>query len=157
MPKVICHDKDGNEKEFNSDQLLHRPSIYGILIEDGKILLSKQYDGYDFPGGGIHLHETVDEALVREFWEETGLNVKPGKLIHIDTSFFINYGEPFNCTIIYKVVEKISGELSKDNLDSDEIEYVDMPEWILLDDVKKIKYHNSVDSPMVIKKSLEQV
>lgn len=146
MPKVICHDIEDNEQEIDSEKFLHRPSVYGILIEDGKILLSKQYDGYDFPGGGIELHEIIDQALVREFWEETGLKIKSGETIYTDTSFFIDArGQSFNCTLIYKIVEKVSGELSKDNLDPEEKKYADMPEWIDLKDIGKIKFYNGLD------------
>jgi hypothetical protein len=37
------------------------------LIENNKILLSKQFDGYDFPGGGVNLDETLEETCAREF------------------------------------------------------------------------------------------
>lgn len=164
MLKVICHDIHHNEKEFDSEKLTHRPSVYGILIENNKILLSKQYDGYDFPGGGIELHETIDQALVREFWEETGLKIKPGKIMCSDTSFFIDArGQSFNCTLIYKIVEKVSGTLSKDNLDPEEKKYADMPEWIDLNDIGKIKFYNglergsTIDSVALIQKALEKL
>lgn len=164
MLKVICHDIHHNEKEFDSEKLTHRPSVYGILIENNKILLSKQYDGYDFPGGGIHMHETIDQALKREFWEETGINVEPTKLIHCDTSFFVmRRGNPINATLIYYLCEKISGKLSKDNLDAEEKKYADMPEWIGLKDIGKIKFYNglergsTIDSVALIQKALEKL
>ena len=50
---VICRDLDKREFAVSSDKLVFRPSVYGILIENSKVLLPKQWDGYDFPGGGI--------------------------------------------------------------------------------------------------------
>jgi len=63
--KVICHDLNEKEFEVDADKLIFRPSIYGVLIEDNKVLLSKQWDGYDMPGGGVNIHETLEEALKR--------------------------------------------------------------------------------------------
>ena len=75
--EIICHDISDREYAVSPDKFIFRPSVYGVLIEDGKILLSRQWDGYDFPGGGMNIDETLEEALLREFWEETGLRVRP--------------------------------------------------------------------------------
>ena len=54
--------------------------VYGLLIEDNKILLVKKktgpYDGkLDLPGGTIEFGETPTCTLKREIKEETGLDV----------------------------------------------------------------------------------
>lgn len=55
-----------------------RPSVRGIIIKDGKIAMmhSLKYDYYKLPGGGIEGEETLEETLVREVREESGLIVK---------------------------------------------------------------------------------
>ncbi len=55
-----------------------RPSVRGIIIREEKIALvhSLLYDYYKFPGGGLEQNETVEEALIREVREETGLQVE---------------------------------------------------------------------------------
>jgi len=86
--KIICKDVHGKEYEIAVGQLSFRPSVYGVIIQDGKAFLSKQWgDGYDFPGGGIELGETIEEALKREVKEETGLEVKVGEIIAVENSF----------------------------------------------------------------------
>lgn len=59
-----------------------RPSVRGIVIRDGKVLLvhSLKYDYYKFPGGGIEPGEGMEEALCREIREETGFAVVPGSV-----------------------------------------------------------------------------
>jgi 8-oxo-dGTP pyrophosphatase MutT (NUDIX family) len=153
--KVICHDVEGNKKEVDIKELKFRPSVYGVLIENGKILLFKQWDGYDFPGGGVEIGETINEALEREFWEETGLKIKIGQPVICETSFFAPrfVEEYWNCPLIYFLCEKVSGELSKDNFDEHEKKYADMPEWIDLDGVDKLKFYNSIDSVKVIREA----
>ena len=161
MPRKIitCHSLDKKLYEVDSDELIFRPSVYGILIEEGKILLSKQFDGYDFPGGGINIGETIDEALKREFFEETGLFVEPVRPIHCETTFFkpshsrIHRDEFWNCPLIYFLVNKTGGEISKNNFDIEEQGYADLPEWFDLDAIKELKYVNSVDSIKIIEKA----
>ncbi len=86
--KVICHDINNQKFEVNPRDLLWQPSVYGVLIEKGKVLMSKQWDGYDFPGGGVEIDETLEEALKREFFEETGLTIKVLNSVHCESSFF---------------------------------------------------------------------
>ena len=55
--------------------------------------------------------------------------------------------------IIYCLVKQIGGKISKDNFDEEEKNYADLPEWIDLGKVNKLKFFNSVDSASVIKKA----
>jgi 8-oxo-dGTP diphosphatase len=61
----------------------------GILVEDGKVLLSgnRWYSEkplvWTLPGGRTEDGEGVTEALVREFKEETGLTVQVGELAYV--------------------------------------------------------------------------
>jgi ADP-ribose pyrophosphatase YjhB (NUDIX family) len=57
-----------------------------VVDERGRLLLIKRGHEpgaglWSLPGGRIEPGETDDEALVRELREETGLTVKPGKLV----------------------------------------------------------------------------
>ena len=55
-----------------------RPSVRGIVIKDGKIAMmhSLKYDYYKLPGGGIEEGEQLEDTLIREVREESGLIVK---------------------------------------------------------------------------------
>jgi 8-oxo-dGTP pyrophosphatase MutT (NUDIX family) len=55
--------------------------VYGILINENKVLLIKKSRGaykgmFDLPGGSIEFGEKVEDALKREFIEETGVVLK---------------------------------------------------------------------------------
>jgi len=58
-----------------------------ILIEDGKILLLEQRvsgrRNWSLPGGAVEVGETIEECLVREVQEETGLIVSMDRLLYV--------------------------------------------------------------------------
>ncbi len=67
-----------------------RIRVAGILIKDGKILLvrhKKINESYWLlPGGGIEFGESTENALIREFKEEVGIEVEIGKLVFVHDS-----------------------------------------------------------------------
>ena len=68
-----------DKKNYNPNGTVgKRPSVRGIIIKDGKIAMmhSKKFDYYKLPGGGIEPGETLEETLIREVREESGLIVK---------------------------------------------------------------------------------
>jgi 8-oxo-dGTP pyrophosphatase MutT (NUDIX family) len=157
MKKIVCHDKDGKIAKVDKEKLIFRPSIYGIIIKGDKILLSKQWDGYDFPGGGINKGETQEEALKREVNEETGIDVKMGRLVDCFDSFFRPYflDEYWHCHLLYYTCKNPKGEISTENFDEYEKQYAGKAEWIPLNKISKLKFYNNINSIELIKKALK--
>jgi len=154
--KVICKDIKGNLSEVLVNELSFRPSVYGVIINEGKILLSRQWDGYDFPGGKIELGETIEEALIREVKEETGLEVNVGKIVACENSFFklAKDGKPVQSILIYYLCSVTGGKISNDYLSENEKNYANTAEWMELSQIEKIKFYNSIDSIKIIKEIL---
>lgn len=155
--EIVCTDLNGNTVSAPLSKLTFRPSVYGVMIEDGKILLSKQWDGYDFPGGGIDLGESINDALKREVKEETGVDVEIGRIVACENSFFKFRFEDkcVQAIWMFYLCKRVGGELTTEFFDEHEKEYADMPEWISLDDIDKIKFYNSADSLKIIKDAIE--
>ena len=61
--------------------------VTGILIEDNKILLVKQKisakRNWSLPGGKLEQGETLEQGIIREMKEETGLDVEIVRLLYL--------------------------------------------------------------------------
>lgn len=77
-----------------------RQGAYGVLVRDGRIaVVQVGYTKftYDLPGGGIDDGETPEQALKREYLEETGLEVKVGGMLAEFNHYMIHdNGTPYN-------------------------------------------------------------
>jgi ADP-ribose pyrophosphatase YjhB (NUDIX family) len=65
-----------------------RPGVSAIIITAQGLLLQRRNDNnlWGLPGGAVEISESVTEAIVREVREETGLEVKPLRLIGVYSS-----------------------------------------------------------------------
>lgn len=82
--------------------------VNGILIHDEKILLVRIHknDFYCLPGGHVKLGEDTESAIIREFKEETGYNIKINKLIYMTENFFIrNNGKKIQELGVYYLLD----------------------------------------------------
>jgi mutator protein MutT len=62
--------------------------VGGVVVRDGRALLVRRgkeplYGRWTVPGGTVELGETLEEAVVREMEEETGLRVEPVALLTV--------------------------------------------------------------------------
>src|SRR5579859_1351192 len=62
-----------------------RVAVSALIFENGHVLLAhrRDIDWWNLPGGGMESGETVDEALRREVYEETGLEVEIEQLVGV--------------------------------------------------------------------------
>lgn len=156
--KIICHDRLNKEHIARIEDLKFRPSVYAVIIRQGKILLSPQWDGYDFPGGGINKGETIDKALKREVWEETGYKVRVKNIIDCFDSFFYVRGKKkyWHCLLLYYTCVITGGSISDAHFDEDEKQYMKKAQWIKLDKINQLRFYNNVDSVSLIKQIAKQ-
>ncbi len=90
----------------------YEKSVAGVVIKDNKVLLARHTYGAGTgklitPGGYIEQGESPEQAVTREFLEETKVTVKPVSIIGIRFNMHDWY-------VIFKA-EYVSGEPESDN------------------------------------------
>jgi len=93
-----------------------RVGAYGLLREQDRLLVTRTRTVLgtvtNFPGGALELGEGALEALRREFVEETGLEVRPTRLVYASERFHQSEAYPQNQLVkIYWLVDRVAGEL----------------------------------------------
>jgi 8-oxo-dGTP diphosphatase len=110
--------------------LLRESSLYEEGAEEGK---------WDVPGGRIEEGETLQEGLLREVKEETGLTVSKGRLLGAYDGFPVIKGEKCHVVRLYFLCESDTDqvELSKDH---DAYAWVgeEDDEKVLMDDIREM-------------------
>lgn len=147
MNTTTVHDLYGHSYKAKTEDLNLSVHVYGIAKQGDKILISPQFDGFDFPGGTAKKGETHLETLRREFKEETGFNAKPTRLLGIYTSFFrhIKTGQDYQSYLIYYLVDITGGELSDKGFDESEKSYARLARWATIAELKQMRHACSVN------------
>lgn len=151
MQVVDSLDIAGSTYRVNVDQLVWRPSAYGVVVKDSAILLTKQHGSFHLPGGGVEKGEQLEDTVLREIYEETGIKAKNPRLITAQTTFF-TYLHPdtgdyvHNQTILlFYFCEYVGGRLSMDGFEVSERAVGGMPEWVPVADLKHLKSNTTYD------------
>lgn len=87
----------------------HHRVTAGISIQDGNVFIARRPEGkllgglWEFPGGKCKSNETLESCLEREWLEELGVQVKPGKELGIFTHAYTHFRVTvyaFQCDIL---------------------------------------------------------
>ena len=77
-----------------------RPAVFGLVFHDEKLAcvrVTRDTPYYDLPGGAVDGVETEEQALIREFLEETGMTIEPvQRIVEAGQYFRKSDGEPVN-------------------------------------------------------------
>ena len=139
MKKIPILDIFSKRHFVNEGDILPRVSVYGIYQNGREVLMVKDSKSkkWEFPGGGVDGGENLEQTLVREFVEETGLkpigfNTTTPFFIATELFFDVASSRAWNSKRLFFMVEKIQGKHKKNgNCDDVEIsEFVEIPKLV---------------------------
>ncbi|KDN20197.1 NUDIX domain-containing protein [Amycolatopsis rifamycinica] len=117
-----------------------------VILRQQELLLVRKSDldpnnpnRWELPGGGLNGDESLDDALRREVWEEVGLKVTPGRLVHMWEWDMRTTGEPVKVVAVARFCEVESGTVSRENNDAEDF----------LSDVRWVPLSSALDLPLI--------
>ena len=120
---------------MNSENTNWQQSVTGVLISENKVLLARHTYGAGsgkliIPGGYVNYGESPQDAVKREFLEETGVVIEPKDII----------GIRFNTHDWYVAfsADYISGKAHSDNDENSEVMWLDVNEALQRNDVPEL-------------------
>jgi 8-oxo-dGTP diphosphatase len=116
-------------------------SVGIVMSPDEKqlLMIKRKYPPYGiaFPGGMVNLGETIDEAVIREVREETGVDAETVGILNIMSD---PKNDPrWHVVIVHFIMETVSLDLPKPKAGDDALDAF----WV---DIDKIKDLDTIDS-----------
>lgn len=113
-----------------------------FIISNNKILLlQRSYDDtsrpgeYDLPGGGVESGESLEEGLIREIIEETGLVIKAHKLVKIVVPGLVSNVRGTSKHVFFAPL--FSDDVPVVTLSQEHIAY----QWLTIDEIQHLFEH----------------
>ena len=115
------------------------------VIHKQKLLLVPHYDTdvgpiqWHVPGGGVDFGESVREAALREFFEETGLHARIDRLL--DVSEVIKPERPWHSLTVTFAGTLLRGQLTAETHHPFAPHGDKTPSWFSWEEVQRLCYH----------------
>ena len=120
---------------MNTDNTNWEQSVTAVVIKDNKVLLARHtYGGGKgmliIPGGYVEKGETPQDAVIREFKEETNITIQPKNIIGIRFNMHDWY--------IAFSADYVSGTMHSDGDENDLVIWLDIDEALKREDVPEL-------------------
>lgn len=107
-------------------------SVTAVVIKENKVLLARHTYGRGkgkliVPGGYVNFNETPQEAVIREYYEETNIRIEPHEVIGIrfnQKDWYVAFSADY-----------ISGEACSDHDENSEVLWIDVKDALTREDV----------------------
>lgn len=112
--------------------------VAGVIIKNNKILAQRNNENntYYLVGGRVRFGESTQEALIREFKEELGIEIVDYKPIWVNECFFEEKGKKFHEIGMYYFVNDIS--IGTESFSTQEGGRTNYYEWLDIDELENV-------------------
>lgn len=139
MTTVQIFDAHGYMQKVSSAELIFRPAVYGIFIEQDQILLLRNLETQLLlpPGRIVAENEEPGQAIRHYFRELANITPVVGSLLFIETQYQQEDNQSWQLSALYYAVERPSfASISFHNEESPQIQ----PEWLQLDSLERTQF-----------------
>ncbi|MDR1093504.1 MAG: NUDIX domain-containing protein [Clostridiales bacterium] len=127
----------------------------GVLIRGDKIFVQREKGGneYALPGGHVKVGETSEEALIREYKEETGADIIVNRLVWVEEIFWTRGKKDAHTVAFYYLIKlKNDGDLPDHYFESHKDNCKVLLEWRTINEIKNLTIY-----PAFIKDKIESM
>lgn len=136
-PMVECTTLLGERILVPREQIGLRLSVYGVVLWQKNVLLvhGRTSGRLWFPGGGVKAWESLEETLIREIEEETGLKIQISSYLTFKEEFFYHdvWKKAFHSLRFYLSCSPLTFNLVSDDKVNDGESL--NPRWFNIDDL----------------------
>jgi len=139
MKTIDCYDLEGNPIPISPDNLLFRPAVYGIFIENHQVLLTKhpKTNLWQPPGGILMPHDPPRQAVRHFFRDLTGMTPDLGPLLHVEDKYRVDEdGQAWHLSVLYYALDRPQATVAT----LTEIESAVQPDWVPLNECHREQF-----------------
>ena len=139
---------------YNQDSICNYRTV-GVLIRNNKILVQREKDGneYALPGGHVIIGETSEQALIREYKEETGADILCSRMIWIEEAFWKWENKNAHTIAFYYLISlKNEADIPDSYFESHKDNCNILLEWVTVDSLKNLTIY-----PTFVKKKIVNI
>ena len=154
MSTVQIFDAYGQKETVSVNDLIFRPAVYGIFIEQDQILLLRNAQtGFLHPPGRVVAENEEPAQAIRHYFRELA-NITPtvGSLLFIETQYRKEDGQAWQLSALYYAVERPS--LASISF-PDEEKPTTQPEWLQLDSLDRTDFQFGFEAVQAAKLHLQ--
>jgi len=129
---------------FSDESSVCHFRVAGVLVRNDKIFLQRHKNEYALPGGHVSFGETSQDALVREFKEEVGVDITCKRLIWVEENFW-NWGskKAHNISFYYVIDLTNDRDIADDFVSASKDNSEILFQWVNIEELEQITVYPS--------------
>lgn len=109
MATIRCYDRDGRSFPVDPEALTFAPAVYGIFIENDRVLLMRQppAERWQLPGGILNQLETPTQAVRHHIRNLTGITPMLGPLLAVEEQYHLDADrQAWHLSVMYYALDR---------------------------------------------------